>query len=64
MRKKRSQRSGGFSLQQFTASTEARLVVGFFVLLYGVGGGLIWLFFGLRGALLGDRTLDTSGEGG
>ena len=46
MRKKRSQRSGGFSLQQFT-------VVGFFVLLYVVGGGLIWLFFGLRGALLG-----------
>lgn len=29
------------------------MVVAFFVLLYVVGGGLIWLFYGPRAALLG-----------
>jgi cation transporter-like permease len=37
----------------FTKSTEFRLVVGFFVLLYGVGGALIWYFYGSGGAILG-----------
>jgi hypothetical protein len=36
----------------FQKSTEAQLVVGFFVLLYGVGGGLIWIFYGRGGAIL------------
>lgn len=40
-------------MNRFTRNTEARLVVGFFVLLYGVGGGLIWLFYGKGAALLG-----------
>ncbi len=29
------------------------MVVGFFVLLYIVGGGLIWIFYGLGGAIAG-----------
>lgn len=32
---------------------EARLAVGFFLLLYIVGGGLIWWFYGLGGAVAG-----------
>jgi hypothetical protein len=36
----------------FRRSTEAQLVVGFFVLLYGVGGGLIWIFYGRGSAIL------------
>lgn len=30
-----------------------RLLLGFVVLLYVVGGGLIWYFYGAAGALLG-----------
>lgn len=37
----------------FQRSTEARLVVGFFLLLFLVGGGLIWAFYGRNAALLG-----------
>jgi len=33
-------------------NTEARLVLGFFLLLYLVGGGLIWLLYGSGAALL------------
>ena len=44
---------GGFNPRQFARSTEGQLVLGFFVLLYVVGGGLIWLFYGPGGALLG-----------
>jgi multisubunit Na+/H+ antiporter MnhB subunit len=43
----------GFNPRQFARSTEGRLVLGFFVLLYVVGGGLIWFFYGPGGALLG-----------
>jgi hypothetical protein len=39
-------------VNKFTHSTEFRLVVGFFLLLYIVGGGLIWTFYGRGGALL------------
>jgi hypothetical protein len=37
---------------RFQKSTEAQLVVGFFILLYVVGGGLIWGFYGRGGAIL------------
>jgi hypothetical protein len=37
---------------RFQKSIEARLVIGFFILLYGVGGGLIWIFYGRGGAIL------------
>jgi len=40
------------SMDRFIRSTEARLVIGFFLLLYAVGGGLIWLFYGRGGAIL------------
>ena len=33
-------------------STEAHLVLGFFLLLYLIGGGLIWLLYGFGAALL------------
>lgn len=46
-------RRSSFNARRFARSTEARLVVAFFVLLYGVGGGLIWLFYGQAAALLG-----------
>ena len=45
--------SRGFDPLRFARSTEGHLVIGFFVLLYVVGGGLIWYFYGLGGALLG-----------
>lgn len=46
-------RRSSFDARRFAHSTEARLVIAFFVLLYGVGGGLIWLFYGQSAALLG-----------
>ena len=47
------QRPGGFDSRRFAGSTERRLVIGFFVLLYAVGAGLIWLIYGRGAALLG-----------
>jgi hypothetical protein len=46
-------------LNRFVHSTEVRLVVGFFVLLYLVGGGLIALFYGWEAALLGMACMTT-----
>lgn len=42
----------GRDRDHYLRSTEARLVLGFFVLLYVVGGGLIWLLYGSGAALL------------
>ncbi len=38
---------------RFARSLEGQLVIGFFLVLYGVGGGLIWIFYGKAAALLG-----------
>lgn len=46
-------RRSSFDARRFARSTEARLVMAFFVLLYGVGGGLIWFFYGQGAAILG-----------
>ena len=46
-------RRSTFDARRFAHSTEARLVVAFFLLLYLVGGGLIWLFYGWAAALFG-----------
>ena len=46
-------KSRGFDPVRFARSTEGQLVIGFFLLLYFVGGGLIWYFYGPGGALLG-----------
>jgi hypothetical protein len=43
----------GFEPFRFARSTEGQLVIGFFVLLYVVGGALIWSFYGMGGAVLG-----------
>lgn len=54
----RSNKPKGFNAARFTRGSEAQMVVGFFVLLYFVllylvGGALIWLFYGAYGAMLG-----------
>lgn len=46
-------RRRGFDPARFVRSTEGQLVIGFFVILYGIGGGLIWYFYGLGGAIAG-----------
>lgn len=43
----------GFDPRRFARSQEVRLVAGFFLLLYGVGGPLIWWYYGTGGMLLG-----------
>ena len=48
-----SRRRAGFDPVRFVRTTEGQLVAGFFVLLYVVGGGLIWFFYSMGGALLG-----------
>jgi len=48
-----SGRRRGFDPARFVRSTEGQLVIGFFVILYVVGGGLIWYFYGLGGAIAG-----------
>lgn len=40
-------------LREFARSTDRRLVIGGLILLFGVGGLLIYLFYGLGGAALG-----------
>lgn len=47
----RSQR--GFNARRFARRGDVQMVTGFFVLLFVVGGGLIWLFYGLGPALMG-----------
>jgi hypothetical protein len=46
-------KGSGFHAQRFLRQTEGQLVVAFFVLLYGVGGGAIWYYYGRYAALLG-----------
>lgn len=48
-----SRKGRRFDPFRFARSTEGQLVIGFFVLLYGVGGALIWWFYGAGGAILG-----------
>ena len=48
-----SGRRRGFDPARFVRSTEGQLVIGFFVILYVVGGGLIWYFYGPGGAIAG-----------
>lgn len=47
-----ARRKQGFDARRYARSQEVRLVAGFFVILYFVGGPLIWLFYGAGGALL------------
>jgi len=42
-----------FSPRHFARSTDLRLFLGFALLLYVVGGGLIWYFYGPGAMLLG-----------
>jgi hypothetical protein len=41
------------SLDNYRKKTERNLILGGFVILFVVGGGLIWFFYGGRAALLG-----------
>lgn len=43
----------GFDPRRFVRTTEGQLVIGFFVLLYVVGGLLIYWFYGVGGMILG-----------
>lgn len=40
-------------LRRYQFITDRNLLIGFFVLLFVVGGGLIWLFYGLGGLSTG-----------
>ncbi len=40
-------------LRRYARQTNLRLLLGFFALLFGLGGGLIYLFYGREAALLG-----------
>ena len=48
-----SRRRRGFDPVRFVRTTEGQMVIGFFILLYVVGGALIWNFYGHGGAILG-----------
>jgi hypothetical protein len=43
----------GRDLRQYARQTNLRLIVGFIVLLFIVGDGLIYLFYGQRAAIMG-----------
>lgn len=49
----RRQGKQGFDARRYARNLEFRLVVAFFVLLYGLGGALIWHFYGRAAAVLG-----------
>jgi hypothetical protein len=38
---------------RFVRTTEGQLVIGFFAILYVIGGALIWVYYGLGGAIAG-----------
>lgn len=40
-------------LRKYTRQTNIRLIIGGLLILFFVGGGLIWLFYGQRAAILG-----------
>jgi len=40
-------------LRQYAKQTNARLIIGFILLLLGVGDGLIYLFYGRGAAIMG-----------
>jgi len=40
-------------LRKYTRQTNIRLIIGGLLILFVVGGGLIWLFYGQKAALLG-----------
>ncbi|MFM7583158.1 MAG: hypothetical protein ACKO9F_10650 [Caldilinea sp.] len=46
-------RRRGWNPADFVRSTEGQLVIGFFVILYIVGGALIWAYYGAGGAIAG-----------
>lgn len=48
-----SRRRRGFDPVRFARTIEGQLVIGFFVILYVVGGALIWYYYGLGGAIAG-----------
>ena len=48
-----SRRRRGFDPVRFVRTIEGQLVIGFFVILYVVGGALIWYYYGLGGAIAG-----------
>lgn len=48
-----SRRRRGFDPMRFVRTTEGQLVIGFFAILYVVGGALIWYYYGLGGAIAG-----------
>ena len=43
----------GFDLRRYTRQTNIRLAVGFLLLLFVVGDGLIWWIYGRQAAILG-----------
>jgi hypothetical protein len=42
-----------FDPRRFARTLEGQSAIAFFLLLYGVGGGLIWFFYGWAAALVG-----------
>ena len=43
----------GFDLRRYASQTNLRLAIGFALLLFVVGDGLIWLIYGQAAAVLG-----------
>ena len=43
----------GFDLRRYARQTNLRLVIGFILVLFVVGDGLIWLIYGRGAAILG-----------
>jgi hypothetical protein len=41
------------NLRKYSQQTDTRLILGALIILFLVGDGLIWLFYGLQGALTG-----------
>jgi hypothetical protein len=46
-------RRRSWSPTPFVRTTEGQLVIGFFVILYIIGGALIWVYYGAGGAIAG-----------
>ena len=46
-------KTASFQPRHYVQREEVRLFIGFFIILYLLGGGLIWFFYGLSAMLLG-----------
>jgi uncharacterized oligopeptide transporter (OPT) family protein len=53
-------RKRAFTLERYRRQTQSRLIIGGLLILFGVGGGLVWVLYGRTAALTAVLCLSTA----